>query len=305
MQWESNSERYYDFINNLLYINWNLQSEEIEYTYLSLLKRISLDPDIVRFLFSPDSLDFPIYSAALKFWKHSDQLNIASCHTILLNIFKYADEEVMDYLINKKNATSTFLNSLVKDINSVNYSKLDVIDATLYFLKELMLLGKQSLSGSIREMCIQQVVDKIFEHGFGANDPADALWGIIIIGKMADILKDDVISKGIYNRLFGNYYEEGDSRGVLSQKWITFMKEEEGIGLTLAYSYLFYTANTGVFSFESEKIKQHLEFFVQKAFSCKYTPTLLLMICFKMSSTFTFLDLTPFSVTFFDLIHRK
>jgi hypothetical protein len=120
LQWESNAGRYFkdDFLNNLLYINWNLRSEEIAYTYLSLLKRISLglDQDKVRLLFNPDTTDFPIFSTALKFWKHSDQLNRVSCHTILLNIFKFSDEEIIDDLLNKKNATSNFVNSFVKDI---------------------------------------------------------------------------------------------------------------------------------------------------------------------------------------------
>lgn len=120
LEWESNSGPYCkdDFLNNLLYINWNLQSEEISYMYLALLKRISLglNQNILRLLFDPDTSDFPIYSAAFKFWKHPDHLNRASCHTILLNIFKFANDDIMEYLLNQKNATSNFVHSLIKDI---------------------------------------------------------------------------------------------------------------------------------------------------------------------------------------------
>lgn len=118
IEWESNSGPFLkdDFLNNLLYIKWNLRSEDIACTYVSFLKRISLGHNIVRLLYNRDLCDFPLYSNSLKFWKHPDHLNRASCHTILLNIFKSADDDLMEYLLNKKNSTSYFVDSLVKDI---------------------------------------------------------------------------------------------------------------------------------------------------------------------------------------------
>ena len=118
--WESNSEalRMDDFLYNLLYVKWNLRSEDIAYTYLSLLKRISLglNSQSVKLLFSTDMTDFQFYNAALKFWKHPDPLNRASCHTILLNIFKYAENELLDYLLETKNSLQYFINTLIKHI---------------------------------------------------------------------------------------------------------------------------------------------------------------------------------------------
>lgn len=121
LEWELNSHEFLqnDFLNNLLHVSWNLGSEDIAYTYISLLKRISLcvNPSSMGLLYNSDFSDFPIFSSALKFWKHPDHLNRASCHTILLNIFKFADDELLEFLIHKKHAAKYFIASLVKTIN--------------------------------------------------------------------------------------------------------------------------------------------------------------------------------------------
>jgi hypothetical protein len=158
-------------------------------------------------------------------------------------------------------------------------------------LKELLLLGKPSLSASICDLLFQKVIDKIFVNGFSQNDDAEALWALIIIGKIVDILDNDIISNGIYDLLFGNrdfssLETSNGSRFCL--KWIGFFRQDDGMRFIFPFSYLLHSANMrGVFLkfVGSENIKQHLEIFLQKAFSCDYTPTLLLQISFKMSST--------------------
>ena len=121
LQWESNSGPFLndDFLNDLLFIDWDLGSEDIACTYISLIKRFSLDldPKSVRLLYNSELSDFPIYNTALKFWEHPDHLNRASCHAVLLNIFKVADDDLLEYLVNKKNATRYFVNILVKEMD--------------------------------------------------------------------------------------------------------------------------------------------------------------------------------------------
>ena len=139
-------------------------------------------------------------------------------------------------------------------------------------------------------MFFQKVIDKIFVNGFSQNDDTEALWALIIIGKIVDILDNDSISKGIYDLLFANYdfSNLGESKGRFCLKWISFFKQDDGMRFILPYSYLLHSANMrGVYlqSIESESIRQHLEMFLEKAFSCDYTPTLLLQTCFKMSAT--------------------
>lgn len=174
---------------------------------------------------------------------------------------------------------------------------------TLYFLKELLLLKKQSLSNSIRDILFQRIIDKIFIDGFSQNDESESTWAIIVIGKIADILDDDVISKGIYDRFFGKYdfSAQGLPKTIFSKKWIVYLKQAEGVSLLLPYSYILYLANLhGVFlELGEDIIQEHLTIFIQKAYSFNDIPTLVCMICFKMSSVLRryVQDMTPITVT--------
>ena len=304
LEWEFNSSAFIkdDFLNNLLHVKWNLKSEDISYTFLSLLKRISvgLTPDILLLLFDPDSPDFPIYSTALKFWKHPDPLNRTSCYTILLNIFKFADNELLEFLLDKKAATRHFIKGLTKKVKSISYSNLEDIDGILYFLKELLLLKKQVLSDSVRELLFNTIIDKIFVDGFKNNGEEEVAWSLIIIGKIFDILEDQVVTIGICNRLFGNYESSvvRDSKFNFSKKWIDFLKKSQGFNVLIPYSYVLHLVwlhGSILESVNLDSFREYLHIFIQRAFRDSYTPTIVLLVCFNMSIAIQ--DFTAVTVT--------
>lgn len=175
------------------------------------------------------------------------------------------------------------------------------VDETLYFLKELLLLDREWLSGSVRELLFRKVIDKIFIDGFSQNDEDEAFWAIIIIGKLVDILQDGIITTGIYDRFFGNhcFSSEKISKVIKSKKWVTYLQNFEGINFLLSYAYIFYLAYLHKVFSETlflDVVKDTLEIFIKSAFCRNDTPTVVFMVCLKMSLIFKIQDFSPMSV---------
>ncbi|ETO20786.1 protein CLEC16A [Reticulomyxa filosa] len=114
-----------NYINDMVVHDFDFMDNEILAYYISFLKTISLklDRDVINFFFNAKAhgvcfvqmiikriwiwcliyvgADFPLYSEALKFFKHKDQMVRIAVRTLTLNVFRVNDPDLRKYITDK------------------------------------------------------------------------------------------------------------------------------------------------------------------------------------------------------------
>ena len=160
----------------------------------------------------------------------------------------------------------------------------------MYFLKELLLLGKEKLANEIRYLLFTKVIDRLCIKGFNSDEKKEIVWAIILTGKILDIMEDDIISQGIIDRVFGNYDMNSQNLDKIKycSKWLTVFQKSDDIGLLVAISYLLYAmVLRGLLSeyTQNETSSLYLNSLLQKIFNNLAVPAIVLMGVFQISST--------------------
>lgn len=113
---------YYIFSNNHLNmligrsLDW--KDEEILAYYITLLKSIAirLNVETVNFFFKPHEEEFPLYTEAIRFFNHRDQMIRAAIRTLTLQIYKIEDVAMRSWIIKRGGYYFTHLACYTRDL---------------------------------------------------------------------------------------------------------------------------------------------------------------------------------------------
>ena len=100
-----------NYINQLIATNFDFSDEEILAYYISLLKSLclKLNTETVKFFFTRKS--FPLYTQAVRFFGHNDQMVRTGVCTLTLAVFRIATEDKLlgEFLITNRNSRLFFV----------------------------------------------------------------------------------------------------------------------------------------------------------------------------------------------------
>lgn len=130
-----------NYINDLIVHDFDFTDNEILSYYVSFLKTISLklDRDVINFFFNNKANDFPLYSEALKFFKHSDQMIRIAVRTLTLHVFQVNDPDLRRF-INDKSAVPYFSN-------------------IVWFIRDQCIMLNESVNKTLTSMNVVDVMD--------------------------------------------------------------------------------------------------------------------------------------------------
>ncbi|KAJ3326616.1 Protein CL16A [Blyttiomyces sp. JEL0837] len=148
-------------------------AEEMLSYFVTLLKNLSVKLNLgtVGCLFNEHLDDFPLFSEAVKLFRHDERMIRIAARTITLNVFKVNHPPTTDYLIKNKRYFVTLSKHMVQEIKSftvaleeniddpsiVSNQLEDIIDQ-IYYLQDLFSLGVPYLSRSLAESIMEIVV---------------------------------------------------------------------------------------------------------------------------------------------------
>ncbi|KAJ2742574.1 Protein CL16A [Coemansia sp. BCRC 34301] len=96
------------FVNDLIGAPVDLECEEVVVYYVAFLKALSLKltQSTIRLFFSPeDSGGFPLFTAAISLFDHSDSMVRVAVRAITLNVIRISNGDVVEYLLESPKAT--------------------------------------------------------------------------------------------------------------------------------------------------------------------------------------------------------
>uniref|UniRef100_A0A183BRV1 FPL domain-containing protein n=1 Tax=Globodera pallida TaxID=36090 RepID=A0A183BRV1_GLOPA len=88
-------------VNLIIMHNFDFTNEEIIAYYISFLKTLSfkLNPKTVNFFFNENTNEFPLFTASIRFYSHSESMVRIAVRTVTLNIFKITDDFLEKYVL--------------------------------------------------------------------------------------------------------------------------------------------------------------------------------------------------------------
>ncbi|KAH9318603.1 hypothetical protein KI387_020372, partial [Taxus chinensis] len=173
-----------EYINKLIMHPFDFQNEEMIVYYISFLRTISgrLDKNTISLLVKTQHdaiVSFPLYSEALKFVNHQDNMICIAVRALTLNIYRVNDNSVNNFITTPP--MSGYFSDLVKYIKKKT-SKLDTlvdcsaqvddalkikkqlvstieeIDDDLYYLSDILCAGVSKLSGLVTQNLLHTLV---------------------------------------------------------------------------------------------------------------------------------------------------
>ncbi|XP_022658249.1 protein CLEC16A-like isoform X4 [Varroa destructor] len=98
-------------VNSIIVHKFDFTDEEVMAYYISFIKTLSLKltSHTIHFFYNEHTNDFPLYTEAIKFFKHPESMVRIAVRTLTLNVFKVQDE-AMQRFIRDKTAAPYFSN---------------------------------------------------------------------------------------------------------------------------------------------------------------------------------------------------
>ncbi|KRZ71010.1 Protein CLEC16A [Trichinella papuae] len=156
-------------VNSIITYRFDFSDEEILAYYISFLKTLSfkLNVNTVHFFFNEHTLDFPLYTEAIKFFNHAESMVRIAVRTLTLNVFKVNDPQVIRFI--RDNTAVPYFSNLVWFIrqraNEINGSGVDrmrdlIADHQdhIHYLNDILCLDVQDLN----KVLIDQLMSKLF-----------------------------------------------------------------------------------------------------------------------------------------------
>ncbi|RHZ89459.1 hypothetical protein Glove_14g26 [Diversispora epigaea] len=107
-----------NYVNKIICHKFDFSNDEILAYFISLLRTLSfkLAKSTLCFFFNEHIDDFPLYSEAVKFFNSDESMVRVAARTITLNIFAVNDEQLQNFILDKKAAP--FFSNLVYFISN-------------------------------------------------------------------------------------------------------------------------------------------------------------------------------------------
>ncbi len=92
-----------NYINDLIVYRFDFSNEELFAYYISFLKTLSLklNPRTIQFFFDERANDFPLYTEAIKFFKHPEPMVRAAVRTLTLNVYAVDYPAVRRFILDR------------------------------------------------------------------------------------------------------------------------------------------------------------------------------------------------------------
>lgn len=148
-------------INDLIVHPFNFANEEILSHFISFLKTLSLrlDPQTIQFFFNAQAQDFPLYSEAIKFFKHPENMVRIAVRTLSLSVYKLDFPPLREFIL-ERSAIPYFCNivwflrdqslALNQVLDSITKNKADeALELQVdyfYYLQDILQLEIEPLS---------------------------------------------------------------------------------------------------------------------------------------------------------------
>ncbi|CAG8505409.1 9158_t:CDS:10 [Acaulospora morrowiae] len=169
-----------NYINQMICHKFDFSNEEILAYFIYLLRTLSfkLDTNTLYFFFNENIDDFPLYSEAIKFFNSDESMIRAAVRTITLNIFAVNDDQMQDFILDKK-AAPYFSNlvyfianhaSILNDISNSStyykqYSRFNYYMAehcdNFYYINDIINLDiekmNQTLTAHLMDLLVQPI----------------------------------------------------------------------------------------------------------------------------------------------------
>ncbi|XP_067938113.1 protein CLEC16A-like [Watersipora subatra] len=100
-----------NYVNSIITHKFDFTDEEVMAYYISFMKTLSLklDSHTIHFFFNELSLDFPLYTHAIRFFNHSESMVRIAVRTITLNVYQ-VDAPKMQAFIRERTCVAYFSN---------------------------------------------------------------------------------------------------------------------------------------------------------------------------------------------------
>jgi len=105
-------------VNSIIVYRFDFSDEEIMAYYISFLKTLSfrLNKHTIHFFYNEHTNDFPLYTEAIKFFNHSENMVRIAVRTLSLNVYKVDDDAMLKFVIDK--TAAPYFSNLVWFIGS-------------------------------------------------------------------------------------------------------------------------------------------------------------------------------------------
>lgn len=90
-------------VNSIIVHKFDFSDEEVMAYYISFLKTLSLklNAHTVHFFYNEHTNDFPLYTEAIKFFKHPESMVRIAVRTLTLNVYRVEDKSMLKFIRNK------------------------------------------------------------------------------------------------------------------------------------------------------------------------------------------------------------
>ncbi|XP_014244787.1 protein CLEC16A homolog isoform X2 [Cimex lectularius] len=90
-------------VNSIIVHKFDFSDEEVMAYYISFLKTLSLklNSHTIHFFYNDHTNDFPLYTEAIKFFKHSESMVRIAVRTLTLNVYRVRDNSMLRFIRDK------------------------------------------------------------------------------------------------------------------------------------------------------------------------------------------------------------
>ncbi|KAF6201259.1 hypothetical protein GE061_005706 [Apolygus lucorum] len=90
-------------VNSIIVHKFDFSDEEVMAYYISFLKTLSLklNSHTIHFFYNDHTNDFPLYTEAIKFFKHPESMVRIAVRTLTLNVYRVQDHSMLRFIRNK------------------------------------------------------------------------------------------------------------------------------------------------------------------------------------------------------------
>mmetsp|Transcript_30854 Transcript_30854/g.75239 ORF Transcript_30854/g.75239 Transcript_30854/m.75239 type:complete len:1031 (-) Transcript_30854:172-3264(-) len=156
-----------NYINDLIVHKFDFSDEGLLAYYISFLKTLSLklNPQTIQFFFNEKAQDFPLYTEAIKFFNHQEQMVRIAVRTLTLNVYKVDYEPCQNFILNR--SAVPYFSNLVHYIVDQARNIQKLMDASTY------MNSKKVCESVANQIDLYYYIQDIF--GLGKDFKKDAL----------------------------------------------------------------------------------------------------------------------------------
>ncbi|XP_028395434.1 protein CLEC16A-like [Dendronephthya gigantea] len=178
-------------VNSIIIHKFDFTNEEILAYYISFLKTLSLKLNlhVINFFFNERKSDFALYTEALKFFDHKENMVRIAVRTLTLNVFRVSDKAMLNFIVNKT-ADAYFCNLIwyignhameldrcsVKESDHLHCGRLKDLVADhldhLHYINDILCLNILELNEILTEYLLDRLIIPLYLYSLVADEDA-------------------------------------------------------------------------------------------------------------------------------------